>query len=430
MNLHVVLLLAQFVLGGDIGMNPNEFVSHAAVKIVWDRDEDLCTAIDESRRSFTEFKKAFDRRGIRQTDFVVTVMRRDGLKLIPTGILVDQLGETIEGREIPNALLPKPAARVACRFEHLIDWRYTDTFELEGGRLYRALFHRQSPTVKRTIGNHHVFLLDWDKSATRDAELRELMRDVANLRHAQVERKLRADKTLQTREALVAVPGFEGGDLRAKLFPMTVSEWAAQFGDARMLELLRSLGLVHEGKGCNPLTSGSVTRGNTDAVRYVLELGFDPEVTDDIGGFPLKYAVAWDRGEVVKLLLKHGADCNRRDNSQRTPIFHARSVPVAQDLLAAGARLDLVDEVGKTCVQAQLEHGRADIVNLMVNHGARRDARWKLGLNEAQTKEKGQQEIRKSLRETDPQALADFEFGQSIDYGCVLPIRDLPLTAK
>jgi hypothetical protein len=108
-------------------------------------------------------------------------------------------------------------------------------------------------------------------------------RAAGNVVHAAVERKLRADKTLQNREAHVAVPAVANDlDLRTKLVPMTVVEWSTLFGDARILEVLRGLGLVHEGKGHNPLTTGSVSRGNIDAVRCALELGFDVEVTDDL----------------------------------------------------------------------------------------------------------------------------------------------------
>jgi ankyrin repeat protein len=159
----------------------------------------------------------------------------------------------------------------------------------------------------------------------------------------------------------------------------------------------------------------------------MLELGFNVEVTDEHYGTPLKYAVTWDHKDVVELLLEHGADCNRRDNGKQTPLFHVASVAVAKLLLDSGARVDLVDDQGRTCVEYHLEYGREDIVDLLVKHGAKRDPRWELGLNEAQTMERGREVLHEYFRTEVPERLKEYELSLEVDYGSVLPVRGIPI---
>ncbi len=60
---------------------------------------------------------------------------------------------------------------------------------------------------------------------------------------------------------------------------------------------------------------------------------------------PLEHAPEDDRlTEIVRCLLNHGADVNRRDESGRTPLTFASTRGVAQLLIQAGARLEIRDK--------------------------------------------------------------------------------------
>jgi ankyrin repeat protein len=159
----------------------------------------------------------------------------------------------------------------------------------------------------------------------------------------------------------------------------------------------------------------------------MLELGFDVNAADEHGDTALAAAVARDHEGVVAVLLEHGAECDRLNSLGQSPIFSAESVGVAKRLLDAGARVDLIDEEGNTCVDVLMEYGQVEIVNLLVRHGASKDPTAQYGLNEEQTRRKGSEVIREHLGATDPAGLAGYELRASVDFGCVLPVRLIPV---
>jgi hypothetical protein len=408
-----------------------EFVSHAIVKAALSQDEEACRKIDESRETLPDFVRAFERRAIRQVGFVVTVMYRESGHLIPVGILLERVaGDTIYGRRILNDLVVEAQEAVTCRADQVVDWRYEDTFELEGGSLFRLIYHRQPWAVQGRIGEKQSFLIDWyDKNAVgepivKDAQFLELFRDVANLRHSEVERMLKADPSLHQREGYIPVPE---GAIRSRLGPRTVSRIAAELADAKMIQLLDRLDILRNDTEREGLLCRAAGSGNLEACRAMLELGFDVNASDEeYQGTALMSAVAWDHGNVVSLLLEYGADCNRLDYLGTTALFDARSVAAAKQLLAAGARIDVLDSEGRSCVQRHLERGRIDIVDLLVEHGAKRDTSWELGLTEDQVRARGAEFLSSGLRDINPQAADDYELSQSVGYGCILPIRSIP----
>jgi hypothetical protein len=429
-----IQFLSVFTKGESLMARQQEFVSHAIVRAALSQDEEACQEIDKSRQTLPDFVRAFERRAVRQVDFIVTVMCREVAHLIPVGILLERVaGDTIYGRRIPNELVVDAQEAVMCRADQVIDWRYEDVFELEGGQLYRLLFHRQPWAGQLAIGEKQSFLIDWyDKNAVgdpivKDVEFRDLFRDIANLRHVEVERKLRANKSLHQKEGYVPVAS-EGAAIRSRLGPRTVSRTAAELGDAKMIQLLDRLDILRNDSEGEGLLGWAAASGNLESCRAMLELGFDVNTPDDEYQYtPLSLAAARNYGNVVALLLEHGADCNRRDYRGTTALFDVRSVVVAQQLLAAGARVEVLDNEGRSCVQRHLERGRIDIVNLLVEHGAKRDPEWELGLTEEQVRARGAEFLHTRLRDIDPNAADKYELGQSINYGCVLPIKRIPI---
>lgn len=95
---------------------------------------------------------------------------------------------------------------------------------------------------------------------------------------------------------------------------------------------------------------GAVAEGNIGWVRLYLTLGVDPNGFekwgwyDDDGRTPLTTAAQFGRGDIISLLLAHGANVNQRDfgvdHPHNTPLTVAamhRQLEACRVLLAAGA---------------------------------------------------------------------------------------------
>jgi ankyrin repeat protein len=89
--------------------------------------------------------------------------------------------------------------------------------------------------------------------------------------------------------------------------------------------------------------------------------------------FPLHVASQWGHGEVIRLLLKHGADINAKGDGQRTALYlfsHHGDAEIMELLLKNGADIDArrFDNDSPLCDAAF--HGRLEAVQLLVEHGA------------------------------------------------------------
>lgn len=94
----------------------------------------------------------------------------------------------------------------------------------------------------------------------------------------------------------------------------------------------------------------AVERGAVTAIEQYLAQGGDVEVRNEHGQ-TLLMAAAWHQWpKIVRLLLKHSADPNARDNLGKAPLHHAAvsSVDSVKLLLAAGADATARDHDGKS----------------------------------------------------------------------------------
>jgi len=105
---------------------------------------------------------------------------------------------------------------------------------------------------------------------------------------------------------------------------------------------------------------------------------------------PLMLAASLGHIEMVKLLVSKGADTSETDHIGCTPLMYAVGVGSASDgvssadqiavagaLLAAGAQINAADHEGRTALMIAAEHGRAIVVNWLIQHGAEPNARTK-----------------------------------------------------
>lgn len=150
---------------------------------------------------------------------------------------------------------------------------------------------------------------------------------------------------------------------------------AVMHGHYRVATVLRDSGArafeVQAGARQSPSAmSSAIRKGNTHAVRYLI----DQLKKDE--GFPqtlapaLETAIAAKRAPLVKLFVAEGADVNGGKRSE-TPLDAAvrtENMRVIKALLSLGARPD--STLGSEALFAAVERKNVDIVDLLVKNGA------------------------------------------------------------
>ncbi|MFC8713768.1 ankyrin repeat domain-containing protein [Streptomyces sp. NPDC057197] len=108
--------------------------------------------------------------------------------------------------------------------------------------------------------------------------------------------------------------------------------------------------------------------GDTHGVLALLDLGMDPRVRDASGRTLLHVLHLLDHETLLPRLLAYGLDLEARDQRERTPLFTAvndgGSRALVEALVAAGARLDVVDESGFSLAQIIRRYRRTDLAHL------------------------------------------------------------------
>jgi len=116
----------------------------------------------------------------------------------------------------------------------------------------------------------------------------------------------------------------------------------------------------------------AVNSSAVDVVRTLLRHGADPNMVDRDGLAPLHYAAAathppvFSHSSVIDLLITDGADVSIRDNQCRTPLHLAAAVgnaSLVRLLLSVGADIDAVERIlGETAVNIAAAYGRYDAI--------------------------------------------------------------------
>jgi uncharacterized protein len=133
------------------------------------------------------------------------------------------------------------------------------------------------------------------------------------------------------------------------------------------------------GDGVTPLIAAAFN-GSGRMVDLLLEHSGDPLETDKTGKGPIVYAAARGFDSIVARLLDVGVDPNRAYAHDLTALMwaagHANDVPGADGLstvkllVERGARLDAVDDRGRTALMTAAERGHPLIVAWLVQEGA------------------------------------------------------------
>ena len=117
--------------------------------------------------------------------------------------------------------------------------------------------------------------------------------------------------------------------------------------------------------------------GNLDKVKKFIKKGYDVNGTSQIflsyGRTPLICAASEGRFDVVKYLIDHGADVDKKDGRKRTALHYASKwghLNVVEVLFSKGAEIDVEDEDHCSPLMLAAEWGHVDILLYLVNYGA------------------------------------------------------------
>eukprot|EP00741_Cyanophora_paradoxa_P018756 tig00021094_g18105.t1 len=123
----------------------------------------------------------------------------------------------------------------------------------------------------------------------------------------------------------------------------------------------------HHARG-DPAPGASIwtaaNRGNLQRVEELVERGTDPSARDEAGYTPLHYAARGGFAEIVRFLLKRGADVHACTKAGKATALHRAayigSAEIASMLLRAGADPLAADGDGKTPLDKAREAGKAE----------------------------------------------------------------------
>ena len=138
--------------------------------------------------------------------------------------------------------------------------------------------------------------------------------------------------------------------------------------------------LINHGAKFGSILTSAIRKGLSEIVEKVLELRVDIDtVKDKMGYTPLYLAIDKNNLEIVKLLLKHNVNANRRDKFDRTPLLFAISKgnsQIVKELVSNGAEVDGKNSLGMTPFMKAWTDNQMDIAKILLDHGADVDFCW------------------------------------------------------
>ncbi|MCP4159287.1 MAG: hypothetical protein GY760_04380 [Deltaproteobacteria bacterium] len=115
-------------------------------------------------------------------------------------------------------------------------------------------------------------------------------------------------------------------------------------------------------------------KGKVEVVDAYVKLGIDLEIREEISEVtPLTRAVEGNHSEIIRLLVKAGADIEGRDGSGDTPLMTSinwTNIDSARTLIELGADLDASDKYCNSSLSKALEEDLNEYVELLLEKGA------------------------------------------------------------
>lgn len=127
-------------------------------------------------------------------------------------------------------------------------------------------------------------------------------------------------------------------------------------------------------KKVSPELMQAAEKGNTEAVKVLIEEKVDVNATDKNGMTALMWAAAKGHLATAELLITKGADINVSDNDGSTPLRYAAAndrTEIAKILIEKGVDMNAKDNKGVTPLKRAVEKGHSAMVELLRSYGAK-----------------------------------------------------------
>ncbi len=136
-----------------------------------------------------------------------------------------------------------------------------------------------------------------------------------------------------------------------------------------------------------PEVSCAASKGKSAIVKDLIQKGAPVDARDPGGATPLHWAARNGRKDVINLLLSLGADVDAQNNNRGTPLnwcakWDLKDGGVAANILVTHrANVNSLNNEGWTPLMTAAEFGNADVVKVLLSHGATVDLKDSGGHN-------------------------------------------------
>jgi hypothetical protein len=143
-----------------------------------------------------------------------------------------------------------------------------------------------------------------------------------------------------------------------------------------------TMGIVLIAAPTEPLVKAALDE-DVDAIAELLRSGADTDVVDkNYDATALGVAVGRGNHQIVRMLLKAGADPNKVNSKGQTALMNlgvGSTASIVKDLLASRANIDALDEDGESALMVAARINHVDVLRLLLSQGARVNERNEAG---------------------------------------------------
>ena len=150
---------------------------------------------------------------------------------------------------------------------------------------------------------------------------------------------------------------------------------AAEHGDVQKIKALVSNGANINSQGLDGVTplSWALVKGNLGGFNALLELGADPNLTDDEGDSAIILAAGVKDPRFLNMAIEHGGNVNKAGFGSITQLMIASAAGYAENinvLLEANANVNAQDALGNTALMYAVKANRVEVVRILIEAGA------------------------------------------------------------